>query len=187
MRIRSLNGGCVVLVVAASLAGAVEPNRPTLTIALDDSPQSRMLASELTRAWTQPNPAVAKTLTRSQKKDVETRGAQFHTLATKINAYFRIVYVTADDVPLSVRFHLPAVRINRGAWETLDRRAFAFEGRPLVTLDWYRARHASIWRDAPRAPGGDYWSYCSEEGWSGAETVETPAPWERANPFPSYE
>jgi hypothetical protein len=181
-------GRAVLMALAmTSIVRGGELAKPTLTIALDDSPQSRMVKSELTRDWTQPNRAVVKTLTRWQKKDVATRGAQFNAIATKIDGYFRVVYVKADEVPLSVRFHLPAVRINRGTWETLDRRAFAFEGRPLVTLDWYRARHASICRDAPRAPGGDYWSYCSEEGWSGAETVETPAPWERANPFPSYE
>ncbi|HEV3303080.1 MAG TPA: hypothetical protein VG055_25735 [Planctomycetaceae bacterium] len=189
MQIRSLSVGCVVLAiaVAVALARAAEPNKATLTIALDDSPQSRMLRSELTRDWTQPNATVARRLTRSQKNDVATRGAQLNAIASKIDAYFRIIFVTPDDAPLSVRFHLPAVRINRGAWETLDRRAFAFEGRPLVTLDWYRARHACICRDTPRAPGGDYWSYCSEEGWSGTETVETPAPWERVNPFPSCE
>jgi hypothetical protein len=168
-----------------SIVGAAEPRKPTLSIALDDTPQSRMLQSELTRDWTRPNPALK--LSRSQKKDLETRGAQFNAIAKKIEEHFRIVYATADDVPLSIRFHLPAVRINRGGWETLDRRSFAFEGRPLVTLDWYRSRHVSISRDAPRPPGSDYWSYGSEEGWSGAETVETPAPWERSNPFPSYE
>ncbi|HXY33969.1 MAG TPA: hypothetical protein VEI07_07055 [Planctomycetaceae bacterium] len=171
-------------VFCATLGGSVaRADKPTLTIALDDGPRSRMLKSELTRDWTQPNPAIARRLTRSQKQDVATRGTQLNALAAKIDGYFRIVYATAEDVPLPVKFHLPAVRINRGTWETLDRRAFAFEGRPLATLDWYRARHASISRDTPRAPGSDYWSYCTEEGWSGAETVETPAPWERSNPF----
>jgi hypothetical protein len=151
MQIRSLSVGCVVLAIAVALARAAEPNKATLTIALDDTPQSRMLKSELTRDWTQPNPTVARRLTRSQKKDVATRGAQLNAIASKIDAYFRIIYVTPDDAPHSVRFHLPAVRINRGAWETLDRRAFAFEGRPLVTLDWYRARHACFVA-TPRAP-----------------------------------
>jgi hypothetical protein len=177
------------LVVAA--VGLCSPialaGKPTLTIALDDTARSQMLKSELTRDWRQPNRAVAQRLTRSQKRDVATRGAQLNALAAKIDGYFRIVYVAPDDVPLSVRFHLPAVRINRGPWETLDPRAFAFEGRPLVTLDWYRSRHAAIARDAPRPSGADYWAYCSEEGWSGSEIVETPAPWERTNSFPSYE
>ena len=167
----------------AALAG-----KPTLTIALDESPHSRMLKSELTRDWTQPNPALK--LTRSQKHDLQTRGTQLNALAAKIDGYFQIVYLTPgieDTVPLAIRFHLPAIRINRGRWETLDPRAFAFEGRPLVTLDWYRSRHAAIARDLPRPTAADYWSYCSEEGWSGSEIVETPAPWERANPFPSYE
>jgi hypothetical protein len=186
MRIDVLCVGRALLVTAAaSIACAAEPQKPTLTIALDDGWQSRMLKSELTRDWTRPNPAIK--LSRTQKKDMHARGTQLNAIATKIEDYFRIVYVGPDDVPLSVRFHLPAVRINRGAWEPLDRRAFVFDGRPLVTLDWYRTRHASIARDAPRTPGGDYWAYCSEEGWSGSESVETPAPWDRTNSFPSYE
>jgi hypothetical protein len=156
----------------------VRADKPTLTIALDDGPRSQMLLRELTRDWTRPNPGVAKTLSRSQRHDVAARGAELNAIAAKIAGHFRVVYATPDDVPLSIRFHLPAVRINRGAWETLDARAFAFEGRPLMTLDWYRARHAAIARDAPRLPQCDFWSYVSEEGWSGSETVEIPAPWE---------
>jgi hypothetical protein len=178
---------CLVVAAVGLCSPVILADKPTLTIALDDSPRSRMLKCELTRDWTQPNPAVAKRLTRSQKKDLATRGLQLNALAAKIDGYFRIVYATSDGAPLSIRFHLPAVRINRGAWETLDPRAFVFEGRPLVTLDWYRSRHAAIVRDAPRPTGTDYWGYCSEEGWSGSETVETPAPWEQTNPFPSYE
>ncbi len=64
-----------------------------------------MLRSELTRNWTRPNPTIR--LTRSQKKELETRGKELNALAAKIGAYFRIVYVTADETPLSVRFHLP--------------------------------------------------------------------------------
>jgi hypothetical protein len=178
---------CLVVATVGLCSSVVLADKTALTIALDDSPHSRMLKRELTRDWTQPNPAVANRLTRSQKRDVATRGTQLNALAAKIDGYFRIVYTTPDDLPLSIRFHLPAVRINRGPWETLDPRAFAFEGRPLVTLDWYRSRHAAIARDVPRPAAADYWGYCSEEGWSGSETVETPAPWERANPFPSYE
>ncbi|HET6327804.1 MAG TPA: hypothetical protein VFG04_24180 [Planctomycetaceae bacterium] len=179
---------CLVVVSLTLYSPIVLAGKPTLTIALDDGPHSRMLKSELTRDWTQPNPVLR--LTRAQKHDLRTRGTQLNALAAKIDSHFHIVYVTAGietTVPLSIRFHLPAVRINRGRWETLDPRAFAFEGRPLVTLDWYRSRHAAIARDVPRPTAADYWSYCSEEGWSGREVVETPAPWERANPFPSYE
>jgi hypothetical protein len=180
-----LGAFCALLVhlfVSSLCAAMTRADRPTLTIALDDSRQSRVLKSELTRDWTQPNPALR--LSARQRADVKARGAQLNAIAAKIGGYFHIVYTTADDVPLAVRFHLPAVRINRGTWESLDRRAFLFEGRPLVTLDWYRARHASIARDAPRAPSSDYWSYCSEEGWSGSETVESPAPWDQIESVP---
>ncbi|HEV8000875.1 MAG TPA: hypothetical protein VGP63_13410 [Planctomycetaceae bacterium] len=176
---------CLVVVLLLLCSPVVLAGKPTLMIALDEGPHSRMLKSELTRDWTRPNPALK--LTRSQKHDLQTRGTQFNALAAKIDGYFHVVYVTPEQIPLSVRFHLPAIRISRGRWETLDPRAFAFEGRPLVTLDWYRSRHAAIARDLPRPTAADYWSYCSEEGWSGSEIVETPAPWERANPFPSYE
>ncbi len=183
--ISAVTQAAIVIGALAPFAIAAEPCKPTLTIALDGSPRSRMLRSELARDWAQPNPSLK--LTRRQKKDVAARGAQLNAIAAKINAHFRIVYVTADEAPLSIRFHLPAIRINRGQWEPLDRRAFAYEGRPLVTLDWYRSRHAAIARDAPRSPTCDYWAYCSEEGWSGGETVESPAPWERGNSFPNYE
>ena len=111
---------CLALVASALRASAGDARKPTLAIALDDGPQSQMLKSELTRDWTRPNPTIR--LTRSQKKELETRGKELNALAAKIGAYFRIVYVTADETPLSVRFHLPALRINRGVWETLDRR-----------------------------------------------------------------
>ena len=145
-----------------------------------------MLRSELTRNWTRPNPTIR--LTRPQKKELETRGKELNALAAKIGAYFRIVYVTADETPLSVRFHLPAVRINRGVWETLDRRAFAFSGRPLMTLDWYRARRVAIAADHPRPAAIPYWDYCSSEGFSGDVDVEDAcASWDFGNKFVTYQ
>ena len=94
-------------------------------------------------------------------------------------------YVERESVPLSamgadgkrVRLHLPALRINHGRWESLDRRAFAFETRPLLTIDWYRARYAALFdRNASLDTLADYG--CSEEGYSGSSQVELPAPWE---------
>jgi hypothetical protein len=170
--------------IAMSASGAVG-DKPTLTIAIDDGPQSQMLRGELTRDWTRPNPAVR--LSRAQSRDVQARGAQLNALAAKIRSFFRIVYVTADETPLSVRFRLPAVRINRGAWESLDRRAFAFSGRPLMTLDWYRARRAAISGDLTRPASTPYWDYCSCEGFSGDVEVDACAPWGFGNKFVTYE
>jgi|GEM_PF-4470539 hypothetical protein len=177
---------CLALAGSAVRASAADARKPTLAIALDDGPQSQMLRSELTRNWTRPNPTIR--LTRSQKKELETRGKELNALAAKIGAYFRIVYVTADETPLSVRFHLPALRINRGVWETLDRRAFAFSGRPLMTLDWYRARRVAIAADHPRPAAIPYWDYCSSEGFSGDVDVEDAcAPWDFGNKFVTYQ
>lgn len=177
---------CLALAISAVRASAADARKPTLAIALDDGSQSQMLRSELTRNWTRPNPTIR--LTRPQKKELETRGKELNALAAKIGAYFRIVYVTADETPLSVRFHLPAVRINRGVWETLDRRAFAFSGRPLMTLDWYRARRVAIAADHPRPAAIPYWDYCSSEGFSGDVDVEDAcAPWDFGNKFVTYQ
>jgi hypothetical protein len=166
--------GAITVCWCASYCAGAEPRKPTLTIALDDGPRSMMLKRELQRDWLQPNPAVK--LAAKQRAEVARRGAELNKLAAKIDGYFRIVYVGRDDVPLSVT--LPAVRVNRGKWEPLDGRAFAFESRPLVTLDWYRARHAAIAKDEPKPERQNYWEFCTAEGYSGAEKVETPAPWE---------
>jgi hypothetical protein len=177
---------CLALAASALKASADDARKPTLAIAPDDGPQSQMLRSELTRDWTRPNPAIR--LTRSQKKELETRGKELNASAAKIASHFRIVYVKADETPLSIRFHLPAVRTNRGAWETLDRRAFAFSGRPLMTLEWYRARRVAIAADNPRPVAIPYWDYCSAEGFSGDVDVEDAcAPWDFGNKFVTYQ
>jgi hypothetical protein len=90
------------LVVSSFCTAIARADRPTLTIALDDSAQSRVLKSELTRNWTQPNPALR--LSARQWADVKARGAQLNAIAAKIEGYFLIVYATADEVPLAVRF-----------------------------------------------------------------------------------
>ncbi len=184
--LRATLAACLTLAASALTATAADPRKPTLTVALDDGPHSQMLRAELTRDWTRPNPEIR--LTRFQTKQLEARGKELNALSAKIGTYFRIVYVTGDKAPLSLRFHLPAVRINRGAWETLDRRAFAFSGRPLMTLDWYRARHAAIAADRPRPSATAYWDYCSSEGFSGDVDVEDAcAPWDIGNKFVTYQ
>jgi hypothetical protein len=157
-------------------AYAAEPVRkPTLSLALDDAAPSRMLRSELSRDWLQPNAAVV--LTRRQRSDLAVIGHSMNAIQRQILLEFRIVYVEADAVPLPQRLHLPAIRINRGRWESIDRRAFAFETRPLLTLDWYRTRYLALFdRDAALDSLAEYG--CAEEGYSGAGQIETPAPWE---------
>src|ERR1700688_2061103 len=70
---------CLVIVSLMLCSPVALPGKPTLTIAFDDGPHSRMLKSELTRDWTQPNPALK--LTRSQKHNLQTRGTQLNALA----------------------------------------------------------------------------------------------------------
>ena len=110
-----------------------------------------------------------------------------NSLSKKLGAYFRIVFVGQDDVPLSVRLNLPAVRINRGAWQVLDKRAFLWEGRPLVTLDWIRHQHCALSKDQPRPADMTYWQFAASEGYSGGDPGDFPPPWECKEPFPSYE
>jgi hypothetical protein len=163
---------------------ATEPVRkPTLWLALDDSGPSQMLRGELSRNWLCPNREVV--LSRRQKSDLAVIGHSMNALRAQLFAQFTVEYVERDCVPLSamgadgriVRRYLPALRINHGRWESLDRRAFAFETRPLLTLDWYRARYAVLFdRDASPDALADYG--CSEEGYSSATQVELPAPWE---------
>jgi hypothetical protein len=162
--------------VDGRLAFAAEPPRkPTLALALDDGAPSRMLRSELSRNWLRPNAAIV--LTRRQRSDLAIIGHSMQALQAQLVAEFVIVYVEPEAVPSSTRLHLPAIRINRGRWESIDRRAFAFETRPLLTLDWYRARYVALFdRDATLDSLAEYG--CAEEGYSGAGQIETPAPWE---------
>ncbi len=173
------------LFVAPRCHCAEPPRKPTLYVALDDGPRSQMLHSELTRNWTVPNPSVR--LTASQERDLLKRGSELNRIGARLGSYFRIEFVSADAVPLSVRFKLPAIRINRGAWEVLDKRAFAYEGRPLVTLEWYRRQHYAISKDPPKGPDMTYWQFCATEGYSGGDPSDFPPPWECKEPFPSYE
>jgi hypothetical protein len=159
------------------------PRKPTLWLALDESAPSQMLRGELSRNWLCPNRDVV--LSRRQRNDLAVIGHSMNALRAQVFAQFSVEYVERDCVPLSaraadgriVRLHLPALRINHGRWESLDRRAFAFETRPLLTIDWYRARYAVLFdRDASPDALTDYG--CSEEGYSGTTQVELPAPWE---------
>jgi hypothetical protein len=169
---------------ASGAAHATDPPRkPTLWLALDESAPSQMLRGELSRNWLCPNRDVV--LSRRQRNDLAVIGHSMNALRAQVFAQFSVEYVERDCVPLSamgadgriVRLHLPAVRINHGRWESLDRRAFAFETRPLLTIDWYRARYAVLFdRDASPDALADYG--CNEEGYSGSGQVELPAPWE---------
>jgi hypothetical protein len=165
---------------------AEPPRKPTLSIALDDTPASRMLRAELSRDWLHANPAVV--LTRRQQTDLAVIGHSMHAIQAQLIAQFVIVYIDSnsaeDTVSLPDRLRLPAVRINRGRWESLDRRAFAFETRPLLTLDWYRTRYVALYdRNASLDALAEY--ACSDEGYSGAAQVETPPPWEVRNDEPT--
>jgi hypothetical protein len=159
------------------LCSAEPVRKPTLSLALDDGPRSQMLRSELSRDWLKPNAAIV--LTRHQRTDLLVTGNSMNAIRWQLVAQFVIVFVGPDSVPFPTRLHLPAIRVNRGRWESIDRRAFAFETRPLLTLDWYRTRYAAVFdRDASLDALAEYG--CSDEGYSGAAQVETPAPWELA-------
>lgn len=163
------------LLTVAALRSGEQPRKPVLSVALDDAAPSRMLRYELSRDWLRPNPAVV--LTRRQRADLACIGHGMNALRAQLVAQFVIVYVEPDNVPLPQRRHLPAIRINRGRWESIDRRAFAFETRPLLTLDWYRTRYVALFdRDASLDALSEYG--CSDEGYSGSAQVEKPAPWD---------
>jgi hypothetical protein len=166
------------LLTVLVVRSAEPPRKPTLSIALDNTRASHMLRAELTRDWLHANPAVV--LTRRQQTDLAVVGHSMRAIQGQLVAQFVIVYIDTERVfpsTLPDRLRLPAVRINRGRWESLDRRAFAFETRPLLTLDWYRTRYAALYdRNASLDALAEY--ACSDEGYSGAAQVETPAPWD---------
>ena len=168
--------GLLTVAALRPLANSAEPGRkPTLWLALDDNAASRMLRAELSRDWTRPNRAVI--LTPAQRRDLAEIGRRMNGVKEVIVRQFVIVYVGPESLPAARRFSLPALRINRGRWESIDRRAFAFETRPLLTLDWYRARYAALF-DRDTAPEAISEYGCSDEGYSGPAEIETPPPWE---------
>jgi hypothetical protein len=168
--------GLLAVTMATSTASAAEPLRKaTLSIAIDDSTASKMLRAELRRDWLHANPGAV--LTKRQKADLAVIGHSMHAIQSQLFAQFVIVYVEPESVPLPERLHLPAVRINRGRWESLDRRAFAYETRPLLTLDWYRTRYAALY-DREASLDALAADACRDEGYSGPAQVETPPPWE---------
>lgn len=164
---------CLMLVALAA-CGADSPRKPTLALSLDDSPASRMLHAELTRDWMQANPALR--LTRRQRSELFNIGHAMNSMQSQIVAQFRIVYVEREEVPLPQRMHLPAIRINRGRWESIDRRAFTHETMPIRTIEWYRTRYVAAFNRDDRAAEPWAWD-CSELGYSGPAEIETPAPW----------
>jgi hypothetical protein len=152
-----------------------EPREPILRIALDDSPQSQMLKAELTRDWHRPNPRVA--LSRRQNTDLAVIGHTMAGIQWDINRTFAVTYVGRDAVPFPTRLHLPAIKMPSAQWESIDRRAFAFKTRPLLTLDWYRTRYAALY-DREASLDTLATDACRDEGYSGPDQVETPPPWE---------
>jgi hypothetical protein len=174
----------VVMLVAAGLCALIfscncdnvrggNQRKPTLSIALDDGPHSQMLRHELERDWRRPNPQVR--LNPRQYADLMIISRSMNAIRDQVRAQFVIVYVERDAVPMPERLRLPAVRINRQRWESLNQRAFAFETRPLLTLDWYRARYVALYdRETSLDALVDG---CRDEGYSGSAQVETPPPW----------
>jgi hypothetical protein len=144
------------------------PYRAVLWIALDDGRYSQMLQRELERDWSRPNPAVV--LTSRERAAVARVAAEMSGLQQALHARFEILYVERPPFVCT-----PAVRIGRGRWESLDRRAFAFETMPLRTLDWYRARHVAVF-DVAHDASFECWE--TQEGFSGPENPESAPPWE---------
>ena len=126
--------------VARSCHGAEPLRKPVLWLALDDSPQSMMLERELCRDWTKPNPAIR--LTVAQWQAVARRGFRFNAVQWEIRRQFDVRFVGRDVVPVAYRAAFPMIRVGRGPWESIDKRAFAFESRPLLTVEWRLAMYA---------------------------------------------
>jgi hypothetical protein len=162
------------IVLALSLCGpCAEPKRKVkLTIALDDSWQSKQLRSELTRDWTCPNPALK--LTPKQWISVWEHGFPLNETSAAIHRYFDVRFVERDQAPLTIT--VPAIRVGNGTWESIDKRAFKYEGVPLATVNWYRLSDIKVRGKSPKV-------YTSEtlNGYSGSDAgdpLSVPAPWE---------
>ncbi len=148
---------------------AADKRKPILWIALDDGWRSTMLKCEMERDWTRPNPAIK--LTIRDKRRLAEVCLETCECQRQIRRRFVIRYC---DPPMLVK--CAAIRINNGAWETIDSRAFLYETRPIRTIDWYRrinefARDTDGRDDSTGRP-----SDCQSDGYSGPSTCREPYP-----------
>lgn len=121
----------VVLAVMLIVCTAFSGDRPrvyTVLVALDDSWQSRMLKSELTRDW--------ERCESSARLDLKTRDKLWglNQQAWVLRRSFRFVF----DAEAPIGTKKPAIRIGAGTWETLDKRIFRYSTLPLQSICWYR-------------------------------------------------
>src|SRR5579862_2527049 len=138
--------GVIILLFVSSVASAADdrcpvvaqhpapkPRKLHLKLALGKDWRSEMLRRELERDWTRPNPALF--LTASQKSELATAAQAMSDMQRLVRERFIIEFV--DPLQIAT-IDLPAAQIGRGPWQTIDRRAFTIETRPLETLDWWR-------------------------------------------------
>jgi hypothetical protein len=178
--------GVIVLLLASSVASAAvddrcpvvaqrpspKPRKLHLRLALGKDWRSDMLRRELERDWTRANPALI--LTARQKSELASAAQAMGHMQRLVRERFTIEFVDGFQIPTS---DLPAAQIGRGPWQTIDRRAFTIETRPLETLDWWRRLY--LFDTASGAE--NTWS--TMEGYSGAES-DPVAPWEPKPPEP---
>lgn len=171
--------GVIILLFVSSVASAADdrcpvvaqrpspkPRKLHLKLALGKDWRSEMLRRELERDWTRPNPALF--LTASQKSELATAAQAMSDMQRLVRERFIIEFV--DPLQIAT-IDLPAAQIGRGPWQTIDRRAFTIETRPLETLDWWRR----LYLFDTTSGAENTWS--SMEGYSGAES-DPVAPWE---------
>jgi hypothetical protein len=166
IRLVSAIGALLVIQVSARAAP------PRLTIALDKSPQSAMLQRELTRDWSKANPGLK--LTREQQFELHNAAAELAGIQSKIHERVKLEFVN-DYVGVPA----PAFRLNRGRWQTIDRKAFAYETMPLRSMWWYIEMTTIAVDPKDREPCVYYYS---RFGWSGEDSDVPVAPWDPEEP-----
>ena len=125
-------------------------------VALDDSFESQLLKSELTRDWLKP-----KWRDRNYLR-------QLQSISRDLRRDFRFNF--APDTPPGL--NRPAIKVGSGPWEVLDKRIFRYSTLPLKSLCWYR--DVTFMEDQ-----GD-WNYVCMK-W---ESKVPQAPWLPAGEFP---
>jgi len=102
--------------------------KPTkLTIGLDKSWESRILHSELTRDWTQPNKEVWDQLSPDQRNRAYKRGIYFNNIIEEIKGNFDIEFLEYDigNELYYTKGDYPKYKIrDNGVWKEFPKEAF---------------------------------------------------------------
>lgn len=111
-------------------------DKPKLYILGDGEKQSKMLQAELERDWTtKPRPSVWvwSNLSEDEQQSFLENGKRLNKISKHIHDKFEIIYV---KWPYAHAKEYPAIKIGRGLYEPVDKRAFLTTSYPLLTMQY---------------------------------------------------